>query len=76
MKLFLKKKMKATRADEIINLLNDTKDKLDAANNRYSFLTDSDMIDSAIFEIGSLNAKYRQLLKEIKSVSAEGDEAV
>lgn len=69
MKSIFKHKPRNTEMSKLIDVLNETKDKLDAANNRYDYLTDPDMIDSAIFEIESLTAKYRLLIKDIKRYS-------
>ncbi len=43
---------------------------LESAKNRFSQLSDSDLAEACIFEINSLNARYRYLLKCAKAESA------
>ena len=40
---------------------------LESAKNRFSQISDSDLAEACIFEINSLNARYRYLLKCAKS---------
>ena len=51
----------------MIQELNNVKNELENAENIFNFTTDSDLLDSSIYKLEALNAKYRKLLKEIKS---------
>ena len=57
------------KQDDTVAMKNDIafiKKQLEIAKNRFENESDSDLVDSCIFEINSLQAKYRYLLKLAK----------
>lgn len=52
--------------DEILATL----EEIRAAEKRFSFTEDPDLIDSAIFELNSLNSRFNGLLKKAKLLDA------
>lgn len=63
----LKKTAVNTEESQLADDLDDLKLRLDTARNRFEFLTDSDLIDSCVYEIQSLDTQYRRLLRKAKA---------
>ena len=61
--LFRGKKEQNDIADEIEGITRQLKE----ARNRFEYSSDNDMVDSCIYEINSLSAKYSYLLRMAKS---------
>ncbi len=57
---------------EIINGIKDVKARLEKAREIFNNTTDDALIDSAIYEIISLNAKYRYYLRIAKEEGIRG----
>ena len=55
-------------SEEIKNDIKETKKRLEQARSRFQYERDSDLVDSCIFEINSLQAKYNYLLKRTRAM--------
>jgi hypothetical protein len=65
----LKKEEKVEKIDnkmELLTELKNIKKKIDAANSRFDYQFNMDLIDSTIYELQSLDMQYRYLLKSAK----------
>ena len=60
------KKADDPSADSLIEDIHHTLKEMDAAYSRFELTIDSDLVDAAIYEINSLSAKYRYLLRLAK----------
>jgi uncharacterized protein (UPF0332 family) len=67
---FIRKPVEPT-TDSIVRQIRDTSEKLDSAYNRFENEVNEDLLDSIIYEIQSLKALYRYLLKEAKEYGIE-----
>lgn len=52
---------------KLIDEIDEVRQKLTAASARYEFLSDPDLVESCIYEMQSLTAKYRYLARKAKS---------
>ncbi len=57
--------------DSIVSQIRDTSQKLESAYSRFENETNEDLLDSIIYEIQSLKALYRYLLKRAKECGIE-----
>ena len=57
--------------DSIVKQIRDTSQKLECAYERFENEINEDLLDSIIYEIQSLKALYRYLLKEAKECGIE-----
>ena len=57
--------------DSLVSQIRDTSQKLKSAYNRFENETNEDLLDSIIYEIQSLKALYRYLLKRAKDNGLE-----
>lgn len=64
--MFVKHDNEKTTRDKLLEEINLVKMQIQNANTRFEQTSDSDLVESAIYEIQSLNAKYRYLVKSIK----------
>lgn len=64
METLLYKKM--TEDEMLLEEIRNTGRQLDVAKTKFEFECDEDMVDSIIYEIQSLNARYRYLLRIAK----------
>lgn len=64
------KKCKNESNEQLIEEIENVKSKLKFAEDHFSQITDDDLIEATAYEIKSLNAKYRYLLKEAKRSGA------
>ena len=55
-----------TQLDKLLEEINLVKMQIQNANTRFEQTSDSDLVESAIYEIQSLKAKYRYLVKSAK----------
>ena len=62
--------------DPIIESIRDVCDCINAAQSRFEQETDPDLIESAIFELQSLRAKYRYLLRTARMQGVSCQEKV
>ncbi|MCR4614791.1 MAG: YaaL family protein [Clostridiales bacterium] len=60
------KKAEKPLTDSLIDDIHHTLREMDAAYSRFELTVDSDLVDAAIYEINSLSAKYRYLLRLAK----------
>lgn len=60
--------------DAVLVQLRDTTQRLESAYSRFENESDEDLIDSIIYEIKSLKALYRYLLKLAKEKGLESDD--
>lgn len=67
-------KKKAPSAIDILRAeLNVTKAELDVAYSHFENVVDPDLISSSIYQINSIQERYKYLMKLIKSVQAENN---
>lgn len=62
------------KADPLIHQISDTLELLSLADRRFNFETNEDLLDSYAYDILSLKARYRYLLKEARERGAKGGE--
>ena len=55
--------------DELKEELQNTAQALRDAYDRFNFVTEPELVDAAIFEIRSLNARYSYLIRRVKEES-------
>ena len=65
------KKKRPTATDILKEELNLTKAELDAAYSHFENVVDPDLISSSIYNINSIQERYKYLMKLIKAVEAE-----
>ena len=65
------KKKQPTATDILKEELNLTKAELDAAYSHFENVVDPDLISSSIYQINSIQERYKYLMKLIKAVEAE-----
>ncbi len=58
-------------SDSLVSQIRDTSQKLESAYSRFENETNEDLLDSIIYEIQSLKALYRYLLKKAKECGIE-----
>ena len=58
----------STTADELENELQAVALSLKCAYDRFNHVTDPELVDSSIYEINSLQARYNYLLRRIKAL--------
>ena len=63
---FIRKPQPMTNRNILIRQIRETADKLTAAHSRFENECDEDLLDAIIYEIQSLKAYYRYLLKKAK----------
>lgn len=56
-----------TEKNELMRQIRDTSQKLEAAYSRFEIESNEDLLDSIIYEIQSLKALYRYLIKRAKT---------
>ncbi len=61
-------------SDNLVNQIRETSQKLESAYSRFENEVNEDLLDSIIFEIQSLKALYRYLLKKAKECGLECSE--
>ncbi len=61
-----RKKKQNNEKEKLIEEINDLKLKLNAAQNRFEFVSSDSDIESTIYEIESINIRYRHLLRKAK----------
>ncbi len=64
--MFVKHDNEKTTRDKLLEEINSVKMQIQNANTRFEQTSDSDLVESAIYEIQSLKAKYRYLVKSAK----------
>lgn len=52
-----------------------TAQALRSAYDRFNFVTEPELVESAIFEIRALNARYSYLLRRVKEISGKSEPA-
>ena len=62
----IRKPQSMTGKSLLLRQIRETSDRLNAAHNRFENESDEDLLDSVIYEIQSLKALYRYLLKKAK----------
>ena len=67
------RKKKPTATDLLKEELNMTKAELDAAYSHFENVVDPDLISSSIYQINSIQERYKYLMKLIKAVEAESN---
>jgi DNA-binding transcriptional ArsR family regulator len=67
------RKSKDDTIDRLLEDIEEIKLKIQAAESHFSEITDGDLIEANIYEIKSLNSRYRYLLREAKRVGATKD---
>ncbi len=60
-------KTPAEEPDELLTAIRDVCARIDNVNARFSMESDGDMIEACIYELESLRAHYRYLLRRAKS---------
>lgn len=60
----------------LLEEIEDIQDRLTAARNTFDMLTDSDLIESCIYQIESLEVKYNFLLKQARGLGLKHSELV
>lgn len=66
--IFKRRKSKSEiEAENIVHNIDDVLDKIKTAKIKFNTLTDNNLIEAAIFEIKSLEARYKYLIEEAKS---------
>ena len=72
MRLFQSFRKKPPTATDILKAeLNMTKAELDAAYSHFENVVDPDLISSSIYQINSIQERYKYLMKLLKSVQTE-----
>ncbi len=67
-KVFIKKKSKEEiEVDKIIGNIDGVLEQIKAAYAKFNTLTDDNLVEATIFEIKSLEARYKHLIEEAKS---------
>ena len=61
------------RIAEIKREIKNVKSQIESAETRFEFESEPDLVESSIYEIKSLNAKYRYLLKAAKELSSSNE---
>ena len=56
--------------ESIKKILRETEEQLNRAHTRFDFLVDEDLIESQIYEIRALKARYSYYLKKAKVLSS------
>ena len=54
--------------EKLLSELHTTIKSLEAANTRFEYTTEPDLIDCAIFELNAIHIKYKFLLKKMKEL--------
>ena len=62
----IRKPQPMTGKSLLLRQIRETSDRLNAAHNRFENESDEDLLDSVIYEIQSLKALYRYLLKRAR----------
>lgn len=62
------RKSKDDTNDQLLNDIENIKLQIQAAESHFSEITDGDLIEANVYELKSLNARYRFLLKEAKRI--------
>ena len=62
------------KPDEVVQAIREVCSRLDMVNRRFEMESDSDLIEACIYEMESLRARYRYLLRVAKNkgLTAEG----
>lgn len=55
-----------TEDERLLLELSSLRDQIEACNERFNLLSDEDLTDACIYELSSLQSKYRYLLKKVK----------
>ena len=66
-----KSKQEITSQADLTTEIKEIKEKLRNVQNRFNLYTDFDMTDACIYEMESLEARYRFLIKKAKKEKAE-----
>lgn len=69
----INRKSKENTCDRLLEDIDLIKDRIEAVQSHFEELTDSDLIEANIYEMKSLNARYRYLLREAKRTGAFKD---
>ena len=64
--LFKKQRTSDSELDELLHSLSRTQREIEQAYNRFNFTSDSDLIDSYVYEISALQCRYNYLLRRVK----------
>ena len=72
-KLIGKKEPENETVNELLNDIREVHAQMERANLRFSAETDTDLIESHIFEMESLGARYRYLLKSARESGVKAD---
>lgn len=67
----IRKPQPMTGKSLLLRQIRETSDRLNAAHNRFENESDEDLLDSVIYEIQSLKALYRYLIKLAKEKGIE-----
>ena len=67
----IKKPVFKSESNEIIRQIRETSEKLNNAYSRFEYESNEDLLESVIFEIQSLKALYRYLLKRARETGLE-----
>ena len=67
----IRKPVLKSETNEIIRQIRETSEKLNNAYNRFEYESNEDLVESVIFEIQSLKAHYRYLLKKARETGIE-----
>ncbi|MBR5272648.1 MAG: DUF2508 family protein [Clostridia bacterium] len=66
--VLLKRGSESNARDKLLEEIQLVKIQLQNANTRFEQTSDSDLVEAAIYEIESLKARYRYLVKSIKVI--------
>ncbi len=67
----IRKPVLKSERNEIVKQIRETSEKLNSAYSRFEYENNDDLVESVIYEIQSLKALYRYLLKKAKETGVE-----
>lgn len=67
------RKAKENTCDRLLEDIETIKYRIEAVQSHFDEVTDNDLIEANIYELKSLNSRYRYLLREAKRVGAIKD---
>jgi hypothetical protein len=67
----IRKPVLKSESNEIVRQIRETSEKLNNAYSRFEYENNEDLLESVIFEIQSLKALYRYLLKKARETGIE-----
>ena len=64
--LFKKHEPTDTELNDLLRSLSRTQREIEQAYNRFNFTSDSDLVESYVYEINALQCRYNYLLRRVK----------